>query len=113
MDMNRHDRGAGAARVRRRHALRLLAGSGLAALMPSQAAVGGDAGPAARGLGCVVRPAQTEGPFFVDRALQRSDVRIDPSTGTASPGAALLLAFRISRLAQGRCDPWAGAYVDI
>ncbi|HKY09112.1 MAG TPA: hypothetical protein VJQ55_12750, partial [Candidatus Binatia bacterium] len=28
---------------------------------------------------CVVRPEQTEGPYFVDEKLNRSDIRVDPS----------------------------------
>lgn len=28
---------------------------------------------------CVLTPAQTEGPFFVDERLDRSDIRSDPS----------------------------------
>ena len=30
---------------------------------------------------CVVQPQQTEGPYFVDEKLLRSDIRADPSTG--------------------------------
>src|SRR5262245_38123971 len=30
---------------------------------------------------CVARPSLTEGPFFVDELLNRSDIRSDPSTG--------------------------------
>ncbi|HUQ21008.1 MAG TPA: hypothetical protein VM099_15420, partial [Gemmatimonadaceae bacterium] len=36
--------------------------------------------------GCVVRPAQTEGPYFVDEKLNRSDIRSDPSDGSVKPG---------------------------
>ena len=39
--------------------------------------------------GCVVRPAQTEGPYFVDEKLNRSDIRSDPSDGTIKPGTPL------------------------
>jgi hypothetical protein len=31
-------------------------------------------------LDCVVRPQLTEGPYFVDEKLNRSDIRTDPST---------------------------------
>ena len=30
---------------------------------------------------CVVRPELTEGPYFVDERLNRSDIRSDPGTG--------------------------------
>ena len=37
---------------------------------------------------CIVRPELTEGPYFVDEMLNRSDVRSDPGTGTVSDGRA-------------------------
>lgn len=40
---------------------------------------------------CVVRPEQTEGPFFVDVGLDRSDIRSDPSTSAVSEGVPLEL----------------------
>lgn len=62
---------------------------------------------------CVVRPAQTEGPFFVDARLDRADIRSDPATGERRPGVPLELAFNVSRLAAGGCAPLAGAIVDV
>ena len=35
---------------------------------------------------CVVRPEVTEGPYYVDENLVRSDIRTDPTTGTAKEG---------------------------
>lgn len=35
---------------------------------------------------CIVRPALTEGPYFVDVQLNRSDIRSDPTTGLVKPG---------------------------
>src|SRR5262245_43624454 len=32
--------------------------------------------------GCVVRPEQTEGPYFVDDRLERADIRSDPTDGS-------------------------------
>jgi len=32
---------------------------------------------------CVVRPEQTEGPYFAEERLNRSDIRSDPSDGSA------------------------------
>jgi protocatechuate 3,4-dioxygenase beta subunit len=62
---------------------------------------------------CVVRPQQTEGPYFVDEKLDRSDIRADPASGEVKPGAALALAFTVSRFAPGSCAPLAGARVDV
>jgi protocatechuate 3,4-dioxygenase beta subunit len=63
--------------------------------------------------GCVVRPAQTEGPYFVDEKLNRSDIRSDPSDGSVKDGAPLELTFNVSQLAKGACAPLAGAVVDV
>ena len=62
---------------------------------------------------CVVRPEQTEGPFFVDTRLERSDIRSDPSTGAVSEGAPLTLRFNVSRISAGACSALAGAIVDV
>src|SRR5262245_59571929 len=42
-------------------------------------------------MSCVVTPAQTEGPYFVDERLNRSDLRTDPATSIAKPGVPLTL----------------------
>jgi protocatechuate 3,4-dioxygenase beta subunit len=62
---------------------------------------------------CVVRPAQTEGPYFVDEKLDRSDIRSDPSNGKVSEGALLDLTIRLSQVSGASCVPLAGAVVDI
>jgi protocatechuate 3,4-dioxygenase beta subunit len=62
---------------------------------------------------CVVRPAQTEGPYFVEERLNRSDIRSDPTSGAVKGGVPLLLAFQVSQLAGGACAPLAGAQVDV
>ena len=62
---------------------------------------------------CVVRPQQTEGPYFVDEKLDRSDVRSDPGSGVLSVGVPLALDFRVVQVANGACKPLAGAVVDI
>jgi protocatechuate 3,4-dioxygenase beta subunit len=63
--------------------------------------------------GCVLTPAQTEGPYFVDERLDRSDVRDDPATGTPRPGAVLTLDLRVVAVDGTRCTPMRGAIVDI
>ena len=62
---------------------------------------------------CVVRPEQTEGPYFVDERLNRSDIRIDPTDGQVKPGTPLALTLVVSRLDAGDCLPLPGAQVDI
>jgi protocatechuate 3,4-dioxygenase beta subunit len=63
--------------------------------------------------GCVVRPQQTEGPYFVEESLNRSDIRSDPSDGSVRPGARLDLTFNVSRISGNACAPLAGTLVDI
>ena len=94
----------------RREALALIGVPGAALLVravPALAQAGG-ALPS-----CVARPQQTEGPFFVDEALNRSDIRSDPKSGALRPGVPLRLGFRVSRLSGTTCTPLAGAQVDI
>ncbi len=63
---------------------------------------------------CIVRPAGTEGPYFVDEKLNRSDIRSDPSDGSVSPGAPLALTFNVSRVGgDGGCMALTGATVDV
>lgn len=61
---------------------------------------------------CVVRPAVTEGPYFVDEKLNRSDIRSDSSNNTVKPGAPLALTFNVGQVANG-CSPLANAQVDV
>ena len=59
---------------------------------------------------CVVRPEQTEGPYYVDTGLQRSDIREERE------GVPLELTFNVSRVDEGdisACGPLAGALVDV
>jgi len=62
---------------------------------------------------CVVRPEQTEGPYYVDAQLDRADIRSDPRTGEVRPGVPLALAFAVSAIRGGTCAPLAGAVVDV
>lgn len=62
---------------------------------------------------CVVRPEQTEGPFFADLEIDRSDIRTEPSTGALMPGLPLQLTFQVSRVDNQECAPLPGARVDI
>jgi protocatechuate 3,4-dioxygenase beta subunit len=62
---------------------------------------------------CVVRPALTEGPYFVDEMLQRSDITPDPSDGSVRPGVPLALTFMVSNVQGSSCAPLVGALVDV
>lgn len=62
---------------------------------------------------CVVRPALTEGPYFVDEKLNRSDIRSDPSTNAAKPGVTLALTFLVSKVSGTSCAALANATVDV
>jgi protocatechuate 3,4-dioxygenase beta subunit len=95
----------------RREVMRILgAGGAAAALAPSSAKVPWslDAQPA-----CVARPEIEEGPYFVDPALKRSDIRTDTATGATIPGAPLTLAFAVSQIANGACTALPTASVDV
>lgn len=62
---------------------------------------------------CVVRPEVTEGPYFVDEKINRSDIRSDTSTGTVKAGALFVLTYRVSQISGSSCTPLAGAMVDV
>lgn len=62
---------------------------------------------------CVVSPEQTEGPYFADVQLNRSDIRAEPSTGAVKEGLPLALTMRVSQVSQRSCTPLPGATVEI
>lgn len=62
---------------------------------------------------CIVTPKQTEGPYFVDEKLNRSDIRLDPTDGKIVEGIPLQLTLRVSGVGNNSCTPVAGAIVDI
>jgi len=107
----------------RRHMLRVAAGSALSVVV-SQSLIGCDATQVANAAtssdststttpSCVLTAALTEGPYFVDERLLRSDIRADPVTGAISAGVPLGLTFNVSRVASGACTPLTGAYLDV
>lgn len=92
----------------------IVAGTGFTRLNLSQ--ISATATPAAASTAlpsCVVRPALTEGPYFVDEQLNRSDIRIEPSDESIKEGALLNLIFRVSEVSANACTPLTGAQVDI
>jgi protocatechuate 3,4-dioxygenase beta subunit len=80
-----------------------------ATLMPVEASPTADAAALPS---CVVRPELTEGPYFVDEKLDRSDIRPDPSDGSVREGILLTLAFVVSQVSNS-CTPLRGAQVDV
>lgn len=63
---------------------------------------------------CIALPQQTEGPYFVDEQLKRSDIRVDPSNGATSAGVPLELRLVISTVTgAGACQSLADAQVDV
>ena len=114
----------------RREVLALLGGSGAVLLaacapgvlaspppttapQPTKAAATAAASSAATLPSCIVRPAVTEGPYFVDEKLNRSDIRSDPTTGAVKDGAPFALTFLVSRVTGSACAALSGATVDI
>lgn len=57
--------------------------------------------------GCVVRPEVTEGPYYVDDDLVRSDIREDRE------GTPFVLTFHVLDVGDSRCSALQGAKVDI
>lgn len=61
---------------------------------------------------CVLTPQRTEGPYFVEEGLNRSDIRTDPGDGSMQSGVPLALTLVIVDGADG-CTPVGGATVDV
>ena len=103
----------------RREVLALMGATGTLLLAGSRAEAGASGGK--RAYACVVRPASTQGPYYVDERLNRSDIRSDPADGTVRPGALLALTINVSTIAKGTlrdaqgrlCSPLEDAIVDI
>jgi protocatechuate 3,4-dioxygenase beta subunit len=125
---DQHDDDAPVGRVlSRREVVRLLALSGAAVATgcgrggttDTAAAAAGTTSQAAANAtsatlpACVVKPELTVGPYFVDKQLDRSDIRVEPSTGKPVEGVPLALTFNVSRIDGGACTPLAGAMVDL
>jgi protocatechuate 3,4-dioxygenase beta subunit len=83
-------------------------GPAYASAVPTPAAT-----PTRRFPSCVVKPQQTEGPYFVDETLNRSDIRPDPSDDSVVEGVPLRLEFYVSRIDENACTPLSDALVDV
>lgn len=95
----------------RRQLVALLGAAGYAALVGRRPALAQGQAPSASP--CIVRPEQTQGPYFVDEMLHRADLRSDPTDGTIKPGAPLDLTIEVSRISGERCLPLGGLQVDV
>ena len=62
---------------------------------------------------CVVVPELTEGPYYVDIELERSDIRTNTADGVASEGAPLTIEWLVSQADGSACMPMEGAIVDV
>ena len=62
---------------------------------------------------CVVVPELTEGPYYVNEKLDRSDIRTDTSDGSVSEGAVLTLDWVVSQVDGNACIPLEGVLVDV
>jgi protocatechuate 3,4-dioxygenase beta subunit len=84
--------------------------SGVATATPT-AATAASATPAP--VACVLTAALTEGPYFVDERLNRSDLTSDPTDGSIKEGVPLRLNLTVSSVDGAACTPLAGALVDM
>jgi protocatechuate 3,4-dioxygenase beta subunit len=62
---------------------------------------------------CVVVPELTEGPYYVNENLDRSDIRVDTSDGSTSEGAVLTLDWVVSQVDGNACIPLESVLVDV
>lgn len=62
---------------------------------------------------CILTPQQSEGPYFMDERLDRSDIRSDPLDGSVRDGVPLKLTIQVSQVAGSACTPLSGTYVDL
>jgi protocatechuate 3,4-dioxygenase beta subunit len=105
----------------RRHALAVLglAGVGLTvagagvAHAATDSATDSASSTGGSGVDCVAKPEMTEGPYFVDEQLNRSDIRTDPADGSVVDGTKLALNLTVLQVNGGKCEALKGATVDI
>ena len=118
-----HDDDAPVGRIlSRREAIVLLGGAGAAGFLTlagctsgsqNGSVIAGTTDKSGSTAACAAKPEMTEGPYFVDERLDRSDIRSDASSGEVKPGSPLALTFNVSRIQGGACTPLPGAQVDV
>ncbi|HEV8698378.1 MAG TPA: hypothetical protein VGQ89_11840 [Candidatus Limnocylindrales bacterium] len=62
---------------------------------------------------CVVAPELTEGPYYLDVDLERSDIRSNTADGSVVEGAPLTLDWLVSQADGSACIPMADVVVDV
>lgn len=62
---------------------------------------------------CVVVPELTEGPYYVDTNLERTDIRPNTGDGVVSAGTVLELTWFVSQVDGDACAPLEGVIVDV
>jgi protocatechuate 3,4-dioxygenase beta subunit len=77
------------------------------------AGVGKNRGPAFAQSTIIETPELTEGPYFVDERLNRSDIRVDPTNSSVQEGFPLLLRIVVSSIDNETLSPLSGAFVDV
>ena len=90
----------------RRQLFAALGGIGASMLLVGDAA-------AQTSFACLPADAMTEGPYWVDEQLNRSDIRPDPSNGTVKTGTPLSLQINVYQSSAAGCSPLPNAMVDI
>ena len=89
-------------------------GTAAASVSPAASALASPDATAAGGVpSCVVVPELTEGPYYVDVNLERSDIRPNTGDGAVSEGAPLELGWVVSQVDGDGCLPLEGAIVDV
>lgn len=88
--------------------LQLMGGAGAAVMLG-----GVQTAEAQSAFGCVLMPEMTEGPYWVDEKLNRSDIRVDPSDGSIRPGRPMNLTVTVYAVNGSACGLLPGAAVDI
>jgi protocatechuate 3,4-dioxygenase beta subunit len=100
-------------RLSRREAFRLMGAAGATALVGRSLVGTPSAAQETETPACILTPALTEGPYFVDERLNRSDIRIDPTDSSVREGVPLGLNLNVQRVANSSCTPLTGAVVDV
>ncbi len=96
----------------RREALVLGGATGVIWLLTGTKSLGHAASDVTRSR-CIVRPEQTEGPYFIDERLRRTDIRSDPTSGKVAVGTPFAITFQVMNLKAGDCLPLPNAQIDI
>jgi protocatechuate 3,4-dioxygenase beta subunit len=100
--------------LNRREALRVAAGAGLVLLVGGRGRAWSDAVPGTQpAVQMLATPALTEGPFFVDERLNRSDLVAGTTRAAVTGGLPLALSFTLLKLSGPGFTPLSGAQLDV